>query len=89
MTQGGMQAYGASAGPAPDLETPPLLHYILPLTQEGLLHASSSVISLFGKGLAHLSGSEYVCVFFFNLFQPFFKSALLSNTTGIQIKHYS
>lgn len=41
MTQGGMQAYGASARPAPELETPPLLHYILPLTQEGQHQAPS------------------------------------------------
>lgn len=47
MTQGGMQAYGASARPAPEMETPPLLHYILPLTQEGQLQAPSSSSSLF------------------------------------------
>lgn len=58
MTQGGKQAYGASARPAPELETPPLLHYILPLTQEGQLHAplpSFRVIILFTTVLAHLS----------------------------------
>lgn len=41
MTQGGIQAYGTSARSAPELETPPLLHYILSLTQEGQLHAPS------------------------------------------------
>lgn len=39
MTQGGMQAYGTSARPAPEPGTPPLLHYILPLTQEGQHYA--------------------------------------------------
>ena len=61
MTQGGMRAYGASARPAPELETPPLLHYILPLTQRGQLRAPSSsfrVITLFRRVFAHLSGRE-------------------------------
>lgn len=66
MTQGGMQAYGASASPALDLEPPPLLHYILPLTQEGLLHASSSssVIVLFSTVLTHLSDCEFALFIF-------------------------
>lgn len=57
MTQGGIQAYGTSARSAPELETPPLLHYILSLTQEGQLHAPSiffSLIKIFNKTLAHL-----------------------------------
>lgn len=57
MTQGGMRAYGASARPAPELETPPLLHYILPLTREGQLRALR-VITLFRAVLAHLSGRK-------------------------------
>lgn len=42
MTQGGMLAYGTSAVLMPELDTPPLLHYILPLTQEGQAHATAS-----------------------------------------------
>lgn len=47
MTQGWMQAYGASARPALDLETALLLHYILPLTLERLLRAPSTLFFFF------------------------------------------
>lgn len=84
MTQGGMRAYGASARPAPALETPPLLHYILPLTREGQLQAPSSSLrlirTLFGAVLTDFPGRKLAVYIYLTSFTFFFY------TTGIYIK---